>query len=244
LSVRRLPGASGALACAALFAVAVAACGQVRPPSLAPGGAGHRASRARGELRLISGNGMPVASLRPAARDRAIALAESTLARAEVPPGSHLVARLPGGLAVAALRALYDDAAPEPGDLVFCTASGRPLDAAHVRRFFRAVCTAAGIGPGWTPRELRHTFVSLMSDSDVAVRGDRPARRPRQQQGHRNRLPPPASPGHHHRSRENGRTSREGCLMPRQVRMIWTDSWVPGVALVRRPALRTVMCTR
>ena len=34
---------------------------------------------------------------------------------------------------------------------------------------FRAVCTAAGIGPGWTPRELRHTFVSLMSDSDVAV---------------------------------------------------------------------------
>ena len=39
----------------------------------------------------------------------------------------------------------------------------------NVRRFFRAVCTAAGIGPGWTPRELRHTFVSLMSDSDVAV---------------------------------------------------------------------------
>ena len=28
---------------------------------------------------------------------------------------------------------------------------------------------AAGIGPDWTPRELRHTFVSLMSASDVAV---------------------------------------------------------------------------
>jgi integrase len=27
----------------------------------------------------------------------------------------------------------------------------------------------AGIGVGWTPRELRHTFVSLMSDNDVAV---------------------------------------------------------------------------
>ena len=52
---------------------------------------------------------------------------------------------------------------------MFCTAAGQALDAANVRRSFRAVCTAAGIGPDWTPRELRHTFVSLMSDSDVAV---------------------------------------------------------------------------
>ncbi len=72
-------------------------------------------------------------------------------------------------LAVTALQALHHHAAPGPGDLVFCTATGRALDAGNVRRFFRAVCTAAGIGPGWTPRELRHTFVSLMSDSDVAV---------------------------------------------------------------------------
>jgi integrase len=72
-------------------------------------------------------------------------------------------------LAVTALHALHAESAPVPGDLVFCTATGQPLDAANVRRFFRAVCTAAGIGPGWTPRELRHTFVSLMSDRDVAV---------------------------------------------------------------------------
>ena len=52
---------------------------------------------------------------------------------------------------------------------MFCTAAGQPLDAANVRRSFRAVCRAAGIGPDWTPRELRHTFVSLTSDSDVAV---------------------------------------------------------------------------
>jgi integrase len=38
-----------------------------------------------------------------------------------------------------------------------------------VRGFFRTVCATAGIGPGWTPRELRHTFVSRMSDSNVAV---------------------------------------------------------------------------
>ena len=72
-------------------------------------------------------------------------------------------------LAAAALNALHEEARPEPGELVFCTATRQPLDAANVRRFFRAVCTTAGIGPDWTPRELRHTFVSLMSDSDVAV---------------------------------------------------------------------------
>jgi integrase len=54
-------------------------------------------------------------------------------------------------------------------DLMFATRTGAPLDAANVRREFRAVCTAAGIGPGWTPRELRHSFVSLMSSSGVRV---------------------------------------------------------------------------
>ena len=72
-------------------------------------------------------------------------------------------------LALTALRALFDESEPEPGDLVFRTANGLPLDPANVRRSFRSVCVAAKIGPMWTPRELRHTFVSLMSDSDVAV---------------------------------------------------------------------------
>jgi integrase len=67
-------------------------------------------------------------------------------------------------LAVTALLALHEETEPAQGELVFCTATGEPLDAANVRRSFRAVCRAAGIGPDWTPRELRHTFVSLMSD--------------------------------------------------------------------------------
>jgi integrase len=54
-------------------------------------------------------------------------------------------------------------------DLVFCTRTGSPLDAANVRREFKAVCKAAGIGGNWTPRELRHSFVSLMSSSGVPV---------------------------------------------------------------------------
>jgi integrase len=54
-------------------------------------------------------------------------------------------------------------------DLVFSTRTGGALDAANVRREFRAVCKAAKIGEHWTPRELRHSFVSLMSSSGVPV---------------------------------------------------------------------------
>jgi integrase len=54
-------------------------------------------------------------------------------------------------------------------DLVFATRTGLALDAANVRREFKAACRAAKIGERWTPRELRHSFVSLMSSSGVPV---------------------------------------------------------------------------
>jgi integrase len=38
-----------------------------------------------------------------------------------------------------------------------------------VRRAFRSICVRAGIGNDWTPRELRQTFVSLMSDTGMPV---------------------------------------------------------------------------
>src|SRR5215467_12099386 len=44
-----------------------------------------------------------------------------------------------------------------------------PLDPSHVRRTFRKICIAAGIGESWSPRELRHTFVSIMSEQGVPV---------------------------------------------------------------------------
>jgi integrase len=53
--------------------------------------------------------------------------------------------------------------------LVFATRTGGALDAANVRREFKAACKAAKIGEHWTPRELRHSFVSLMSSSGVPV---------------------------------------------------------------------------
>jgi hypothetical protein len=52
---------------------------------------------------------------------------------------------------------------------VFPSRVGTPADASHVRRSFRTVA-AAGLDPHeWTPRELRHSFVSLLSDADVPI---------------------------------------------------------------------------
>jgi len=38
-----------------------------------------------------------------------------------------------------------------------------------VRRSFRRITKAAGLGENWTPRELRHSFVSIMSDNGVTI---------------------------------------------------------------------------
>lgn len=57
----------------------------------------------------------------------------------------------------------------EEHDLVFCTTIGTPLDAANVRRSFRRAVKAAGIEGQWTPRELRHSFVSLLSAHGVTI---------------------------------------------------------------------------
>jgi integrase len=55
--------------------------------------------------------------------------------------------------------------------LVFTARYGRPLNKDGVRRDFRtAIKTAEGIDPGqWTPCELRHSFVSLLSDNKVPL---------------------------------------------------------------------------
>ena len=53
--------------------------------------------------------------------------------------------------------------------LVFTSTIGTPLDASNVRREFRKIMEAAGLGAGWAPRDLRHTFVSLMSADGVPI---------------------------------------------------------------------------
>ncbi|MBV9143448.1 MAG: site-specific integrase [Pseudonocardiales bacterium] len=55
--------------------------------------------------------------------------------------------------------------------LVFASRVGTPLDASDVRREFRrAIRDAKELNATeWTPRELRHSFVSLLSDSGVPL---------------------------------------------------------------------------
>ncbi|MFF3251143.1 tyrosine-type recombinase/integrase [Actinacidiphila glaucinigra] len=59
----------------------------------------------------------------------------------------------------------------EEHQLVFCSAVGKEADASHVRRAFRAALkNANGVNAAeWTPRELRHSFVSLLSDRGVPL---------------------------------------------------------------------------
>jgi integrase len=81
-------------------------------------------------------------------------------------------------MAVEALRALLETQAHERAragerwqdtGLVFTTHLGAALDAGNIRKMFKRVCKAAGIGDSWTPRELRTSFVSLMSHRGVAI---------------------------------------------------------------------------
>jgi integrase len=60
-------------------------------------------------------------------------------------------------------------AAWKENNLVFCTSLGGPMYATDVRMEFKQITEKAGLGRDWTPRELRHTFVSLLSDSGVPI---------------------------------------------------------------------------
>jgi Phage integrase family len=55
---------------------------------------------------------------------------------------------------------------PRPG---VQTAIGTILDQHNISREFRRVTEAAGLGGDWVPRELRHTFVSIMPENGVPV---------------------------------------------------------------------------
>lgn len=53
--------------------------------------------------------------------------------------------------------------------LVFASAVGEPLTADNVIHVFRTLTKNAGLGPRWAPREMRHTFVSVLSANGVSV---------------------------------------------------------------------------
>ena len=81
-------------------------------------------------------------------------------------------------IAVEALRAqcgARPRSAPTAGELwqehglVFTTTVGTPFESHNLRRDFRQVTAAAGLGARWVPKELRTSFVSMMSYQGVPV---------------------------------------------------------------------------
>ncbi|GAA1683182.1 site-specific integrase [Nonomuraea maheshkhaliensis] len=92
-------------------------------------------------------------------------------------PKSRRTLQLPARCvrALAALWEHLDAREPEPGSthqrrLVFATRNGTTMSAGNVRREFRRVIARAGlVAAEWTPREMRHSFVSLMSADGVPV---------------------------------------------------------------------------
>ncbi|MBS1848988.1 MAG: site-specific integrase [Actinobacteria bacterium] len=68
-------------------------------------------------------------------------------------------------------RALAGDAWTKlDWDPAFTTTWGTPVDPSNLRRLFRKVLAATGIEGHWTPYELRHTSISLLSDAGVDKR--------------------------------------------------------------------------
>lgn len=72
---------------------------------------------------------------------------------------------------VSALAAHYERQGRPAGDqLVFTTSAGTALDRHNVLRAFRSILKRAGLDShAWTPRELRHSFVSLLSSNGVSI---------------------------------------------------------------------------
>jgi site-specific recombinase XerD len=64
---------------------------------------------------------------------------------------------------------------PHAGDqwqehgLVLTTNVGTPYESHKLRRDFRRVTAAAGLGSRWVPKEMRTSFVSMMSYQGVPV---------------------------------------------------------------------------
>jgi integrase len=92
-------------------------------------------------------------------------------------PQSHRTLVIPAAV-VAALRGLKADQAAvklrmgaryADLDLVFAGPAGQPVRRRQAGEGLRRVTARAGIGGNWVPRELRHTFVSVLSNAGVDI---------------------------------------------------------------------------
>jgi integrase len=81
----------------------------------------------------------------------------------------HCVAALRDHRKLQAEERLRAGALWQDHGLVFATVLGAPLTADNVIHAFRTLTKKAGLGQGWAPREMRHTFVSVLSANGVSV---------------------------------------------------------------------------
>jgi integrase len=93
--------------------------------------------------------------------DKYVGQATPKTARSKRTLGLHplLVAALVRHREEQKLLGLYD-----AEGFVFCTRNGTPMTMSNMRRAFQTLCERAGLGKDWTTYELRHSFVSLVSD--------------------------------------------------------------------------------
>ena len=110
--------------------------------------------------------------------------------------------------------------------LVFPTRYGTPLDAADVRRDFRAAIGRGAHCREWTPDDWT-PFAPVRQRRPH--RGDLPPRRPPQHRGHGDRLPQAAAPGHPVRRDGHGSPVRG------QQARAWRAVWRAGAPGTREP---------
>jgi integrase len=92
---------------------------------------------------------------------------------------SRRTIRMPGQVAAALLALRKEQAAARLKlgaaydvrglSIVFGDGAGAPKWPQDVRGSFKTLCGRAGVGKDWTPREQRHTFVVVLSDSGVDI---------------------------------------------------------------------------
>ncbi|HEY7325284.1 MAG TPA: site-specific integrase [Streptosporangiaceae bacterium] len=120
-----------------------------------------RVIRVRTSVKLVT---PPGGTKRPSVED----LKTDRSRRTMVMPAA--VAAMLGALrrdqAAARLRA---GAAYAGNGLVFPAGDGRPCWPEVARARFQALCRQAGLGGDWHPHEMRHSFVSILSDSGVDI---------------------------------------------------------------------------
>jgi len=134
---------------------------------------------------------------------------------------------------------------------VFCREDGTPLDRWHVRKEFQKITKAGRLGGEWTPRELRHSFVSILSAHDVRLedisdlvghsstavtRDGLPARDPaRAHQGRDRHEPDSQGQASYMRGQHLGRQRQEiGGLVPNALAPAAADRRHPAASFVTR----------